>query len=327
MHTYLTELKNYRKWVPFEKKLQLISVEKKEDFFQNECAPWAPDGDIQWGANMFVLNQARKSGAKVLIADDSHFAHPEERVVQDVRLAQQGDWKFWGSYHRQSSEEAWEYFRDRMKVQLPTFESWVENTHDWASRFKDFKFDSTPNLPTKFYPSDSLAFTKELIKRHGRMQALPEKLARLKSEIDVLHRNGRIDLLPYFQIDEEVCRFYERQGWLAGPGRGSAAGLLLCNLLGITHADPLRFGLSQDRFITPDRINGGKMPDIDQDLPFREPLVGQATDVIEVEMEDGTLHVLPEYLKVETEQGDMTIREALACDADIKPWWLDKEKP
>lgn len=323
-HTDLVEVKNYRKWEQLDPPLRLKNVEKKEDFFQNECSPSAPDGDIQWGTNMFVLGMAKKHNVPVLIADDSHFAHPEEKVVQDVRLAQQGDWKFWGSYHRQSSEEAWEYFRDKMSVQESVFESWIENTHDWAGRFKDFKMDTKPSLPTKFYPKDSLAYTKQLIKQHGRMQNKPEYLERLKNEIDVLHRNGTLDLLPYFHIDEEMCKLYENQEMLTGPGRGSAAGLLICYLLGITHVDPLKYGLSQERFITPDRIRSGKLPDIDQDLPSRDLLVGWNTDVIEVEMEDGSIHTLPESLKVPTDQGILTIREALAAGADIKPWWLEK---
>jgi error-prone DNA polymerase len=60
-----------------------------------------------------------------------------------------------------------------------------------------------------------------------------------------------------------------------GAWAGSAAGLLLTYLLGITHVDPLRFDLSMDRFMTPDRIASGKLPDIDQDLPSRDLLVGE----------------------------------------------------
>jgi DNA polymerase-3 subunit alpha len=67
----------------------------------------------------------------------------------------------------------------------------------------------------------------------------------------MLHKNGVIDLLPYFFVEEEVCSYYERElKMLTGPGRGSAAGLLLSYYLGITHVDPIRYGLSQDRFLT-----------------------------------------------------------------------------
>jgi hypothetical protein len=60
---------------------------------------------------------------------------------------------------------------------------------------------------------------------------------------------------------------------LAGPGRGSAGGLLLAYVLGITHVDPLRYDLSADRFMTPDRIENGKLPDIDMDFGDRTPIL------------------------------------------------------
>ena len=325
-HRELLEVMNYRKWTPFEKKYTIKNVTKVQDYVQNECTAMAPDGDIQWGTNRYVMELAEQHQVPVLIADDSHFAHPEEKAVQDARLAQLGDWKFWGSYHRQSSDEAWAYFRDRQNVPEATFEGWVQNTIDWASRFKGFKFDATPKLPTNFYPSATLEHTKRLILEHGRVLKRPEYMARLKAELDLLHRNGTIDLLPYFFLGEEVCSFYERQGWLTGPGRGSAAGLLMTYLLGITHVDPLKYGLSMERFLTVDRIRSGKLPDIDQDLPFRDPLVGWATDVLEFEAEDGTRHIVPETLVVKTDKGAMTIREALAAGAELEPWWLERNK-
>jgi len=319
----LAEISHYRKWVTFERgPFEVVSVERREGFFRNECSPVAPDGDIQWGCNKYVLAMAEKNGVKVLIADDSHFAYPEEKIYQDVRLAQSGDWKFHNSYHRQTSEEAWHHFRDKLDIKLDMFEGWVDNTQEWASRFKNFKLETSPSLPTKFFPSDSLKFTKELILKNGRMPQDPKYLARLKLEIDILHKNGTIDLLPYFHIDEEVCKLYENQGWLTGPGRGSAAGLLICYLLGITHIDPIKYGLSLERFITLDRIKSGKMPDIDQDLPFREPLAGQDdVNVVEFEAEDGSKHILPEDFRIETDMGLLTVRQALAQGADIAPWW------
>ena len=53
----------------------------------------------------------------------------------------------------------------------------------------------------------------------------------------------------------------------------SAAGTLLTYLLGITHVDPLKYDLSLERFLTLDRIKGGALPDIDQDLQSRDLLI------------------------------------------------------
>lgn len=268
---------------------EIETVEHIEAFLPNECRPWAPDGDLQAGLNRFMTILAKQYGTKVLIGDDSHFAHPGEKVVQDVRLSQNGSWRFYGSYHRQSSEEAFAHFQRKNGTKEAEFESWVDNSQEWAERFKGFVFDTPVSIPTKFYEAEyatrpwfkegasdnSVRYTMELIKKNGRMDwKNPEWVARLRAEMNLLHHNGTIDLLPYFMIDEDVCSLYERNGLLTGPGRGSAAGLLLAFLLGITHVDPLRYGLSMDRFLTVDRIKSGKLPDIDQDLGSRDLLVG-----------------------------------------------------
>lgn len=312
----LLAVKKNRKWDECNK--PIVAVERKEGLIQNECSPLAPDGDVQYGGNLFVLGQAKRQGIKVLIGDDSHFALPEEKIVQDVRLAQMGDWRFANSYHRQTSDEAWSYFRDHMGIEQSVFEGWVENSQEWAASFKGFQLDTSVDLPTGFYPSDTLRHTKELIKKHGRMNTSPEYLDRLRQELTVLHKNGSIDLLPYFHLAEEICSTYERQGVLTGPGRGSAAGLYLSYLLGITHIDPIKYGLSSERFITVDRIKSGKLPDIDQDLPDRSMLVGQDTDVVEFTTSDGETHILPASYTLETDQGLLTAEQAFERGAEVR---------
>ena len=55
----------------------------------------------------------------------------------------------------------------------------------------------------------------------------------------------------------------EKCGYSIGPGRGSAAGSLLCYFLGITSIDPMPYDLLFERFLNPERIS---MPDIDADF-------------------------------------------------------------
>mgnify|MGYP000320180933 CR=1 FL=1 len=50
-----------------------------------------------------------------------------------------------------------------------------------------------------------------------------------------------------------------------GPGRGSAAGSLVCYCIRITDIDPIRHNLLFERFLNPDRLS---MPDIDIDFCF-----------------------------------------------------------
>jgi DNA polymerase III alpha subunit len=267
-HQTLVAVRHYRSWKEYEAPMPILAVRKEEGFLKNECQPWCPDGDVQLGCNKYVLNLAKKHNVPVVIGDDSHFATADEKIVQDIRLSQGGGaWKMHSSYHRQSSQEAFSHFEATMGISEAVFEGWVDNALAWVEGFKGFKFETTPSLPTGFYPEDTFAHTKAIIKAQGRYRGTKDEAQRLKAELDLLGRNDTINLLPYFFVDEEVCGFFESKGLLTGPGRGSAAGLLLAYLEGITHVDPLKYGLSMDRFMTPDRIKSGKLPDIDQDLP------------------------------------------------------------
>ncbi len=324
-HVYLTETMHYRKWTPFEPPLRILGVRKVEGFIQNECRPWAPDSDVQRGCNRYVMLLAKRHGIPLVIGDDSHFALAHEKRVQDARLAQGGPWRFHNSYHRQSSAEAFEYFNTRMGISAPEFESWVDNSLAWVEGFRGFKFDTEPSLPTKFFPQGTLQHTKKLLEHHGRIIHDPVYMKRLGSELNVLHRNKKRDLLAYFHVDEEVVRLYNDEAELTGPGRGSAAGLYFAYALGITHVDPMKYGLSAERFITPDRIEAGKLPDIDQDLPHRDLLEGgHVTDVVDFIAADGTKHSVPASFRVETPEGWVPMGEAASRGLEFKPWWADE---
>ena len=59
-----------------------------------------------------------------------------------------------------------------------------------------------------------------------------------------------------------------------GRGRGSSVALLTGYLIGISHVDPLRWGLTLERFIPEDMT---MLPDIDLDFPrtLRDELIGR----------------------------------------------------
>lgn len=314
--TSIKAVMNRRKWEAVD--WEFISAREVEEFLQNECTPAVPDGDVQLRANKFILEMAQKYGDPIILAGDVHYSSKEAKIVQDVRLAQSGNWRFYGEYSRRSADENWLYFKNYMDFTEAQYQEMLENNQNWGSRFKDFNLKYQPSLPTKFYPSDTLGYTYKLIEKHGRMKwDNPVWKARLEKEIEVLHRNGTIDLLPYFFVSEEVCEVAAQKGIITGAGRGSAAGVLLCYLLGVTHVDPIATGLSFDRFITLDRILAGKMPDLDQDLPSREFLMGVPQDFIDIEMEDGTVRTFRKNEVVQTTSGLLTIEEAVKINAEL----------
>lgn len=317
----LVSVMERRKWQDREPKVIAEVSISQEGFVKNECTPWAEDGDVQRGTNQAVLYLAEKFDVPVVIGDDSHYAHPEEKAVQDVRLASMGSWRFYGHYHRQSSSESFQHFKDTLGTSEQEFESWVDNSYAWASKFKDFSFKERKSIPSSFYPEDTFGHIMTLIDKHGRMRWDNKVwVDRLEAEVKMLYDNGTIDLLPYMMTGEEVCNFYAKLGLLTGPGRGSAAGLLLAYVLRITHVKPLKYELSMERFLTPSRIRSGKLPDIDMDFPDRAPLIGQEEQVLSVEMEDGSIKVVGKNTKVWTREGIVTVDEAHRKQLDVVEW-------
>jgi DNA polymerase III alpha subunit len=256
---------------------EIVDVVQFEGEVHNECTPASPNGDVQLTANKFILKMAEKYQDPILWSFDSHLASPEDKIVQDVKLSQGGgNFKFVTSYHVLTNEEIYKYGKDVLGLSDSKFEEYSENSKEWASKFDNFQLNSKPNLPTKFYPSDSIAHLKSLIESVGRMPKDNSVYTqRLDKEIEVLTQNG-MDWVPYFFLGSEVNDIYLKNGKIPGPGRGSAGGVLLAYLIGLTHVDPIKWDLSFDRFITPDRILSGAYPDIDQDLPdAREELIDE----------------------------------------------------
>lgn len=97
-------------------------------------------------------------------------------------------------------------------------------------------------------------------------------------ESDFLNVGKKVGHMPYDKIAEltanmakmdlvEMLAFIDANqtepGEMIGPGRGSAAGSIVCYTTGITNIDPIKFGLIFERFLNPDRVS---MPDIDSDF-------------------------------------------------------------
>ena len=133
-----------------------------------------------------------------------------------------------------------------------------------------------PTFPTPKGVSEE-AYLKQLCRKGWREHLLKtgkvedkenEKvyLDRFLMELDVI-KNA--NLFGYFLIVQDIIHYAVSQGWLVGPGRGSAAGCLISYLVNITQIDPIEFSLLFERFYnlgrnTEDHIS---LPDIDMDVP------------------------------------------------------------
>lgn len=88
----------------------------------------------------------------------------------------------------------------------------------------------------------------------------PEASERLEQELDVIKK---MKFSGYFLIVADFVKYAKQNGIYVGPGRGSAAGSLVCYALDITNVNPLDYNLLFERFLNPERIS---MPDIDIDF-------------------------------------------------------------
>lgn len=87
--------------------------------------------------------------------------------------------------------------------------------------------------------------------------------ARLQQELLVIEAMG---FVPYFLVVREIAELARERG-IDYVGRGSAADSLVAYCLGLTDADPIRYGLLFARFLNPAREND--RPDIDLDFCWR----------------------------------------------------------
>jgi DNA polymerase-3 subunit alpha len=153
----------------------------------------------------------------------------------------------------------------------------IENTLYVDSLCEEYNILSNPSLPTFECPNkaDPAEYLRQLCRdgwREKIVDKVPESehttyVDRIKFELQVLQGAG---LSSYFLIIQDIVNHVKSNGWLPGPGRGSAAGCLVSYLIGITDINPIKYDLLFERFYnegrnTTDHIS---MPDIDVDVPI-----------------------------------------------------------
>jgi DNA polymerase-3 subunit alpha len=165
----------------------------------------------------------------------------------------------------------------------------IENTNLISSMCENYDITSRPMLPAFDCPKE---FSIDEYLRQLCRVGWSEKIAknidkdtqqayvdRIKYELEVLQGAG---LSSYFLIVSDIVNEVRNQGWLPGPGRGSAAGCLVSYLIGITAIDPIKYDLIFERFYNAGRNSNNRisMPDIDVDVPIdkREKVIEYIKD-------------------------------------------------
>ena len=149
----------------------------------------------------------------------------------------------------------------------------IANTIDIFDKVEIYDIRHAPIIPTIDIPNcfgdekiskedaylEYLSFSKAK-QIYG--ESLPEDVSdRLKFELEVIKKRGASG---YFLFLQDVINTAQSElGVWISPGRGSAAGSLVCYCLGITKIDPLKHDLLFERFLS---IEGTMFPDIDIDF-------------------------------------------------------------
>lgn len=252
------------------------------DRFSLEIQPHPIEEQAEW--NLVAWRLSREYGVPLVAANDSHYPSPDDWRVHDTMVcvgtkAEVADCDrlryVSETFGLKSGEGMVEAFaRSHPDLPRSVVLAAVERSVELAERCtaKLWK-PSGVLLPrvTEREPDDEL---KDLCFDGWEWRDVPGRAARrgvltstyterLAHELRVIKGMG---FASYFLVVHEALNWARGEGIVTGPGRGSAAGSLVCYLLGITSLDPLEHGLLFERFLTPGRVD---LPDIDCDIEDR----------------------------------------------------------
>lgn len=234
--------------------------------------------------NSLLRKCAQKMETKCVAVHSSHYASKEDASDHRVLLCSSLKTtlpKINGSLHKDEAKDIdVEQFFKKDNFHIPTkeeIEEWykenpeeIKACEEIVNKCKPYNLYNNPILPTFDKNIDAYEEIvklaregwKNLFSWKNGTKEYEEYGERIKMELSVIKENN---LSNYFLIVADICRWARENGILTGIGRGSAAGCLISYLLGITHADPIKYGLLFSRFYNSSRKN--TLPDIDLDFP------------------------------------------------------------
>lgn len=213
---------------------------------------------------------------QLLIADEAKYADctKEERrrqfLIKKLAAADGQEGEQTGTYHMRSFETV---IHSLQKILAPEIiQRGIEGRIRCCNACIPISFSDENHYPV--FPGENGDVRLRRLVEAGIQRCFPWKKEwnrqyeeRLRDELEVISKTGFAD---YFCIVEDLVRYVkelERQArtgaYYVGPGRGSAAGSLVCYLLGITTIDPIKDDLLFSRFLNINRITA---PDIDIDI-------------------------------------------------------------
>jgi DNA polymerase-3 subunit alpha len=267
-----------------KKHIQWFKKEFGDDYYI-EVMPHNPPE-----VNKGIIDLADAAKVKIVVTPDCHHSDTSQKEVQELMLLLnthaklQKDVTYDKSKKHDSFMDRLDYLygADRMMsfnkfdIHLLSYEEMKNamlkqgidredmfvSTNEIADKVEGYDIkEHLDLLPVQYKkPMDELKkLALEGLKERN-LEKNEEYLARLDEELKII---GEKNFGPYFLVVRNMLNWAKSEGIMVGPGRGSAAGSLLCYALGITDIDPIKHGLLFFRFINPDRND---FPDIDSDI-------------------------------------------------------------
>lgn len=240
-----------------------------------------------------LVKLANETNTKIIAANDAHMKDNSKESIEARRIVR---YNYFERAQEVSDEDKELYIKSEDELFLALKKVIGDNNAREAIKNTDILNECNVIFPEeKHYPAldnsetlfyDLLSKRKQKMIINGEWNNIYEE--RLNHETNVIKNMGYIDYhmivrdfcnagrifgrIPREELDN-IPKIDEIENWVnernflkgagIGPGRGSAAGSLVCYMLGITNIDPIKYDLLFERFLNPERVS---MPDIDTDV-------------------------------------------------------------
>jgi DNA polymerase-3 subunit alpha len=213
----------------------------------------------QQALNKGLMEIAAKKNLPLILTNDAHYTHPEHKSLHEQALCMQTNDTMYnpkrftfGEIDVHVGSPEWMMLRAQEQgIPMEALQNTIHiaNMIDDKSYFKDTAnhYPKYP-LPLECTSWEYLAklSKQKLTERFGEKPPL-EYRERLTLELKAIKKMGFSD---YILIVSRFINYAKDElDVVSGPGRGSAAGSLVCYALGITHVDPIKYNLLFSRFL------------------------------------------------------------------------------
>lgn len=227
----------------------------------------------QQKVNAVLMQKAKEYGVKVVATNDVHYVAPDDLAAYNIQQCYATGKTMDEFAKTDILQFRWLTSRKYMCELFSDVPDAIANTMDIYDQVEFYDIRHAPIVPAINIPDgfgnerrekednylEYLSFFKSK-QIYG--ESLPKDVTdRLNFELQIIKQRAASG---YFLFLQEVINTIQSElGVWVGPGRGSAAGSLVCYCLGITKIDPLKHDLLFERFLSPE---GTMFPDIDIDF-------------------------------------------------------------